>query len=457
MKHPYDDNPVHMAAQVTMMTLLGTNNYFSVAVKPENEGDEPKQLRIVNFHLEPLEELVKARAVWWPIQVMEIAPGVGIVHDPRIPREKYEARYCTVCCPKHLLPGPQRAGQLRNIQAGFRREGKPSESGFAVTSLNLRSLPRRTVFCWGKAPDNFLYHMNLVTDDDFEVAYWRADGPFDPENRPPSTEAITYSAGEVGDDYRDAIRRAEKEHGGHTLSVDDPDPTMYAARRRELFGDPPEVVEEPERPVRGHGCSLIPNMQQMPSKLAKAYAEKTVNPDYFSTLPQHDNVRHVEIQGTETGRTRCAEPNDCGCLADASEYDEKARNDAIRKAVAEVVEDARVGNLAVETTAYRIHAVWAHWMNYMFTQGVMNDDGTWTMPKDKVERWTRQMATDYPDLSESEKDSDRGIARKFFCLEDDGRYDLDPSQLTCTDCPDRDACEFVDDPYNTDGDCLKDK
>ena len=27
-------------------------------------------------------------------------------------------------------------------------------------------------------------------------------------------------------------------------------------------------------------------------------------------------------------------------------------------------------------------------------------------------------------------------------------------KLTCADCKDRDKCEYVDDPYNTNGDCL---
>ena len=36
-----------------------------------------------------------------------------------------------------------------------------------------------------------------------------------------------------------------------------------------------------------------------------------------------------------------------------------------------------------------------------------NVDGTWTMPKWAVERWTRQMNTEYKNLSEEEKDSDR--------------------------------------------------
>lgn len=60
------------------------------------------------------------------------------------------------------------------------------------------------------------------------------------------------------------------------------------------------------------------------------------------------------------------------------------------------------------------HAIWAHWMKYMFTQGTYNDDGTWTMPKEKVNHWTRQMNTNYAQLTERERDSDRDQAVKIL-------------------------------------------
>lgn len=60
------------------------------------------------------------------------------------------------------------------------------------------------------------------------------------------------------------------------------------------------------------------------------------------------------------------------------------------------------------------HDIWSHWMNYMFTQGTNNDDGSFTIPSDKVERWKRQMITSYPLLTESEKSSDRQIVENFI-------------------------------------------
>ena len=61
------------------------------------------------------------------------------------------------------------------------------------------------------------------------------------------------------------------------------------------------------------------------------------------------------------------------------------------------------------------HEIWAHWMHYMFTQGTYSD-GTWTMPADKVERWSRQMATPYSGLTFKEQESDRHQADKVMAV-----------------------------------------
>ncbi len=69
-----------------------------------------------------------------------------------------------------------------------------------------------------------------------------------------------------------------------------------------------------------------------------------------------------------------------------------------------------------EKLAKLCHSQWSGWMQYLFSKGTFNDDGTWTMPKWAVDRWTRQMYTEYADLSEIEKDSDRAEADKFLEL-----------------------------------------
>lgn len=67
-----------------------------------------------------------------------------------------------------------------------------------------------------------------------------------------------------------------------------------------------------------------------------------------------------------------------------------------------------------EKLAELCHEQWAGWMEYLFSKGEFNTDGTWTMPKWAVERWTRQMTTPYAELSEPEQDNDRKEADRFI-------------------------------------------
>ena len=60
------------------------------------------------------------------------------------------------------------------------------------------------------------------------------------------------------------------------------------------------------------------------------------------------------------------------------------------------------------------HKQWSGWMRYLFSKGIFNDDGTWTMPKWAVDRWISQMNTEYKDLSEKEKESDRKEANDMI-------------------------------------------
>ena len=53
------------------------------------------------------------------------------------------------------------------------------------------------------------------------------------------------------------------------------------------------------------------------------------------------------------------------------------------------------------------HKIWSHWMQYLFSVGTHNQDGSYTIPRKEVERWQLQMKTSYSDLSEDEKKSDR--------------------------------------------------
>lgn len=70
----------------------------------------------------------------------------------------------------------------------------------------------------------------------------------------------------------------------------------------------------------------------------------------------------------------------------------------------------------LESLADKQHEIWAHWMKYMFSCGTTDQNGNWTMPADKVERWSRQMNTPYADLTDKEKESDRDQVKKFEYL-----------------------------------------
>ena len=60
------------------------------------------------------------------------------------------------------------------------------------------------------------------------------------------------------------------------------------------------------------------------------------------------------------------------------------------------------------------HKSWSGWMEYLFSKSDENEDGSVTISKDLVYRWKRQVETDYEDLSEEEKDSDRDEADKML-------------------------------------------
>jgi len=61
------------------------------------------------------------------------------------------------------------------------------------------------------------------------------------------------------------------------------------------------------------------------------------------------------------------------------------------------------------------HEIWSHWMKYMFTQ-CHHTIGGILIPANKVERWSRQMAVPYSELSEQEKESDREQADKVLAV-----------------------------------------
>lgn len=68
-----------------------------------------------------------------------------------------------------------------------------------------------------------------------------------------------------------------------------------------------------------------------------------------------------------------------------------------------------------ERLAAYAHGAWSGWMKYMFEKSSRDELYGWVMiPSALVERWTRQMNTDYEDLPEQEKESDRKEADRML-------------------------------------------
>ena len=68
----------------------------------------------------------------------------------------------------------------------------------------------------------------------------------------------------------------------------------------------------------------------------------------------------------------------------------------------------------LEFHAERQHQIWGHWMDYQFSLCEEQADGSLVIPAEKVERWKRQLATSYDELSEAERESDRQVVREHL-------------------------------------------
>ena len=68
-----------------------------------------------------------------------------------------------------------------------------------------------------------------------------------------------------------------------------------------------------------------------------------------------------------------------------------------------------------EDLAELCHTQWSGWMKYLFSKSTMKD-GECIIPRWATDRWLRQSATDYHNLTNDEKESDRKEADKFIVL-----------------------------------------
>jgi hypothetical protein len=68
----------------------------------------------------------------------------------------------------------------------------------------------------------------------------------------------------------------------------------------------------------------------------------------------------------------------------------------------------------VEIVASLVHDIWSRWMEYVFSKAVLNEDGSYTIPVEFVDRWQRQIDTFYEDLTEKERYSDKEFAKEIL-------------------------------------------
>jgi hypothetical protein len=71
-------------------------------------------------------------------------------------------------------------------------------------------------------------------------------------------------------------------------------------------------------------------------------------------------------------------------------------------------------NSLIEQLAAIEHQRWSHWQRYLHSQCVQQLDGSLLIPADLVARWQKQIDTQYADLDQEEKESDREQVRKYL-------------------------------------------
>ena len=134
-------------------------------------------------------------------------------------------------------------------------------------------------------------------------------------------------------------------------------------------------------------------------------------------------------------------------------------------------------NKLIEKLAEYIHnEQWSGWTEYMLRKlfeesndcacGKCNyclDNKDLFTQQSYIDRWKRQINTEYKDLSEEEKESDRIEARRIMELIKVEKHKAitlpkkEKEKFTCYDCKNNDICKYAWDLYNTNGDCLASK
>lgn len=81
-------------------------------------------------------------------------------------------------------------------------------------------------------------------------------------------------------------------------------------------------------------------------------------------------------------------------------------------------------NNLIELLADYEHDRWSRWQKYLFDKCIKNDDGSLTIPKQLVDRWSRQINTNYGNLSAEEQSSDKKEADRILkILKKEGSFE----------------------------------
>ena len=73
-------------------------------------------------------------------------------------------------------------------------------------------------------------------------------------------------------------------------------------------------------------------------------------------------------------------------------------------------------NELMDTLAAVEHERWSHWQRYMHNKCIPQGDGALLIPAEFVKRWEKQIVTQYSELTDAEKESDREQVRKYLPL-----------------------------------------
>lgn len=103
---------------VTMVGHIGDGKYPLKSGNCFSLITEKGHLSCVNFFHENLTELLKNKAVTYPIKVLPLGERHCMLVDPRIPKDWLNQRFCSICTPSSFLPLAQQAERLIDLQTG---------------------------------------------------------------------------------------------------------------------------------------------------------------------------------------------------------------------------------------------------------------------------------------------------------------------------------------------------